>query len=165
MIYVPFSDNSQRFGRTKYFDRPQQSLQDIRFWTLKKPLRHRLGDVRTKDQGQQIKILEIWRHVCNQWSIGQDPQSRQPVAITILTSCFTRFCKLETDGQTRSVKIVITTGRECGSALWINKNLVFLLGSFAHPLDGARVAVLQRLHSKVRCVEFRHSNVGNCHFR
>ena len=38
--------------------------------------------------------------------------------------CFARYCKvvtdLWTDVQTTHVKIVITTGLDCGSASWIN---------------------------------------------
>ena len=44
-----------------------------------------------------------------------------PVAITILTwkwFCFAIFWKA--DGQTPRTKIVITTGRDCGSASWFN---------------------------------------------
>ena len=45
-----------------------------------------------------------------------------PVAITILAwtlFCFARFWKLLTDGRTTLAKMVITTGRDCGSATWI----------------------------------------------
>ena len=44
------------------------------------------------------------------------------VAITIfsLESCFAIFRKVGTDVRTRRAKIMITTGRDCGSVLWIS---------------------------------------------
>ncbi len=36
-------------------------------------------------------------------------------------------------------------------------------GRFADPLDGARVALLQRVHAQVGRVEFRHPHVGDRH--
>ena len=46
-----------------------------------------------------------------------------PAAITSLAwklLCFARFWKVGTDVQTARAKIVITTGRDCGSVSWIN---------------------------------------------
>lgn len=39
------------------------------------------------------------------------------------------------------------------------------LGRSANPLDGPRISLLQCIYSKVRCLELRDSDVGNCHSR
>ena len=56
------------------------------------------------------------------------------VEITILTwnlFCFLRFSKVGTDGwtdgQASRAKIMITTGRDCGSVFWINNKFSTLL--------------------------------------
>ena len=38
-------------------------------------------------------------------------------------------------------------------------------GCLTNQMDGSRVLVFQCFYSKVRCMEFWNSNVGNCHFR
>ena len=56
-----------------------------------------------------------------------------PVAITILSLeiCFVLrdFEKVEKEGQTPRVKIVITTGLDCGWASWINCKEKYFLPS------------------------------------
>ena len=51
-----------------------------------------------------------------------DPLSQihSPATILAWKFCFVRFWKVGTDVQTTSAKMVITTGRDCGSASWIN---------------------------------------------
>ena len=41
--------------------------------------------------------------------------------------CFVRFLKEGTDVQTPRAQIVITTGRDCGSASWINGNNTYFI--------------------------------------
>ena len=53
--------------------------------------------------------------------------SARPTAITIFASnlfCFVTSWKAGTDVQTTRGKIVITSGRDCGSASWINSQIL-----------------------------------------
>ena len=61
--------------------------------------------------------------MCHQWSPPPDPRSRHHSFH--MKRDFVRFWKLWTDLQIPRVKIVITTGRDCGSAEWINMFLSY----------------------------------------
>ena len=71
---------------------------------------------------------ELKYHITRQVSsmIHSAKPEVQPVAITIFTLnvfCFEKWGR--TDGRTTCVKIMITTGRDCGSTSWINYILIY----------------------------------------
>ena len=79
---------------------------------------------KNQDHLSHIMPLSIWVfsiliaiHVCHQWSTRPDP-TFQPVAITILIWNVPALWDFKKWGL---VKLVITTGRDCGPAEWINR--------------------------------------------
>ena len=61
-----------------------------------------------------------------------------PVAIILICSLFCFVLRdFEKSGRTTCVKTMMTTGRDCGSAEWINK----LYGFFFHPVVGTQVVL------------------------
>ena len=57
---------------------------------------------------------------CHQWSTGPDPHSLSSNEHCFRLN-FVLFWKMGTDGRTTCAKTMIATGRDCGSAEWINK--------------------------------------------